>query len=210
MLKGEEFSPELVSSLTEAEADSAARQLAEFLTLLHRLAAEIAVSYGIADSRDEHSRDMLDKAVKLVSPRLSAEENAYMLWNLSRLEAVLRTSRPIVPIHLDLGYEHILYDRSCNQVNVIDFGDLSLGDPAYDFVGFYDFDDSFLNLVYGYYAGFKDETLLRRAKVYYDCFPISMMKDALDGYPVDFEYAYNLFDRKRRKSLMDGYGDPSY
>jgi len=103
-----------------------------------------------------------------------------------------------VLLHNDLTWEHILWDKKKQKVNIIDFSDRSYGDPASDFAGLWEFGSKLTNRVYKLYRGKKDDTLLYRSQLYFKRIPLFIMKDALDGYPCTFKEGYEMF-RKRFK-----------
>ncbi len=195
---GQELSSDLLTSLSESETDVLVRQIGMFLTELHKVPLDIAAKFGLCDKKDEDSRDILVKAENLLSDKLNHDENEVMLKRLESLAKTLDKPRPSVPLHFDLGEEHVLFDRALKQVGVIDFGDMSLGDPAYDFVGFWSLGEEFVKRVYSHYDGFWDDELIARSKVYFDCLPISLMKDAFGGWPVTFDYGVTKFRQSIR------------
>lgn len=73
-----------------------------------------------------------------------------------------------VLIHGDLSSEHILFDAEKGLVTgVIDWGDSTVGDPAFDFTGLkYDFGDDFTGMVLSGYEGVKDTNFVSRIKFY--------------------------------------------
>jgi len=193
ILKGNELSAENFRSLDEDSIESIVHQIAGFLNVLHTTPNTVANNFGLQEGKDYHSRDMFGKTEQLVLPKLNSQESAIVLSRLALLRATLVTSRPVVPVHLDLHDEHILWDGFHKQVSVIDFGDMALGDPAYDFAGFWDLGEAFARKVFDHYTGVQDEGILLRSRVFYNCFSISMMKDSFEGWPITFEYAYKRF-----------------
>ena len=61
-----------------------------------------------------------------------------------------------VLVHADLWDDHVLYDSATKQLGIIDFGDMSIGDPALDVS----------ELILPYYQGKADPTFLTRRHFY--------------------------------------------
>ncbi|MGY0694427.1 aminoglycoside phosphotransferase family protein [Virgibacillus sp. FSP13] len=78
-------------------------------------------------------------------------------------------------IHGDLGASNIIYDNQKGLINgIIDFTDAQLGDPAFDFAGFYwDIGPTFTRNVLSYYNGSESvESLYDRVKNFYGLQPV--------------------------------------
>ena len=71
-----------------------------------------------------------------------------------------------VVIHGDLVVEHLLLDDETEQLSgIIDFGDVALGDPAQDFLGFWAYGaDAVARAVELYRPAQPDSTLLARSR----------------------------------------------
>lgn len=113
-----------------------------------------------------------------------------------------------VLLHNDLTWEHILWDKKKQKVNIIDFSDRSYGDPASDFAGLWEFGSKLTKRVYELYRGKKDDTLLYRSRLYFKRIPLFVMKDALDGYPCTFKEGYEMFKERyyNQQSLSCNHG----
>jgi aminoglycoside 2''-phosphotransferase len=157
--------------------DRLERDLALFLTALHRFptarAAALGVSGGSADRWREEYRTLhtqiRDQAFPLLSA--SARARATTLWE-SYLEDDANLDFTPALIHRDLGAEHILWERETGQLSgVIDWGDAAVGDPALDFVGLFrccgrDFTEHVLATYRGALSGARDDTLWPRIAFY--------------------------------------------
>jgi aminoglycoside 2''-phosphotransferase len=71
-------------------------------------------------------------------------------------------------IHRDLGEEHILWDRKEKRITgIIDWNDVSVGDPAFDFTGFLiHYGEVFTRHVMEYYQRPLDATAFDRVRFY--------------------------------------------
>jgi aminoglycoside 2''-phosphotransferase len=130
---------EALSDVTATPAMAA--QIASFLNCLHQFPLEALPQIGLllvgSDDWQTAYLDFYRWVHMNVLPKVSKSLGKVTcnLW-----EGFLGTEEnfqfKLVPIHGDLGVEHILIDpgRDC-LVGVIDWGDAQVGDPALDFTG---------------------------------------------------------------------------
>lgn len=125
--------------LDAVDLDECGRQFGEFLTALHAFPLDEARSLGVPNgeldgrfaSRREKVESRLHEFVDMLSPSLRRRARRF-------LDAPLPTSSAGEPclVHDDLCDGHVLVDTASRRVaGVIDWGDLSVGDPASDFAG---------------------------------------------------------------------------
>jgi aminoglycoside phosphotransferase (APT) family kinase protein len=146
------------------------RQLGPFLTAIHRYPVADAEKMGTGTHRMEQDyEDVRASALELIEPVASC------LGGLaaSRLRARLLAAEPVPappwPVtlcHYDLAAEHVLLDETGARVTgVIDWGDISIGDPTVDFVGLYAWGgEAFVRAVLDNYEGVVDERVLDRVR----------------------------------------------
>lgn len=77
-----------------------------------------------------------------------------------------RDEIPLVAVHADVTYDHLLLSPDGSDVTgLIDWGDLSVGDPAWDFSGLLAwFGEGFLSHVFDAYEGSVDARLVARTR----------------------------------------------
>lgn len=92
-----------------------------------------------------------------------------------------------IVVHGDLVAEHILIDDTGRLAGIIDFGDVALGDPAHDFLGFWAFGtDAAIEAVRRYGRGSADTGLLDRSRNHFVRYRIDRLYEALrDGVDPD-------------------------
>jgi aminoglycoside 2''-phosphotransferase len=135
LIRGEPLDRALYNHLPEAQREGVLADLADFLDAVHAFPAEEAAGCGVA--RHGHRADYLEdlrRAQNDVFPLL-ADPVRHRVE--SRLAAFLDDDAHFADaptlLHGDLWPEHVLYSRADGRLaGVIDFGDLCLGDPAYD------------------------------------------------------------------------------
>jgi aminoglycoside 2''-phosphotransferase len=169
-IAGEVLAREAWLRLTGPDRDATAAQLAEFLRALHAIPPTDVQRCGLPriDASDV-VRTARTEMPRVLSPLLSAE-------GARRLEAFLATwpgpdepgAREVL-VHADLAPGHVLYDPGAGRLTgIIDFGDLSIGDAARDFIYLYeDFGMELLTAVADRYAGDSAPRLVERARRWY-------------------------------------------
>ena len=132
---GVKFSEAIFRSLGTGERSTLAAALGNFLSCLHAVAFEHrdlkAAPFG--------GGDFWRELWPAVSPHLQSHTRkraeGYFHRALSRVAAATYGS---VVAHSDFGTSNVLIDPARSEIaGVIDFGDLSIGDPAADFATFY-------------------------------------------------------------------------
>ena len=194
LLAGRELDVATFNRLTGTERERIANRLAAFLTALHETPKSIARECGVSEQDPQKDyEDLVRDTATLVLPRLAPREVRVVRAFLTELAAELRSTYPTSLVHGDLNGAHILWDAKSQQVNIIDFSDRSIGDPALDFDGLMGYGHDFAERVLERYRGRKDEGLLRRAHLYFRRGSLETMADALQGYPCTFEEGYAEF-----------------
>ena len=177
------------SALSPAERTSLAQTLARFLRALH--AIDPAPVASVLPRDDEHAvaTQYQRDAERMVAPRLSAAERK----RLSRLFADhLNDERNFdgrsVIVHADLSVDHIL--QVGNRVSgIIDWGDVSIGDPDYDFNYLYEeLGEQFVREMAAYYRHADPDRLVRNARYFSIADQIgTIVYGADDALPGDVE-----------------------
>lgn len=137
------------NALSREKRTSAAGAIATFLRALHGLQPPSFVS-SVLPREDERivAEEYLSRADREIVPKLPPSEARALR---TQFETYLGTSgnfsfRPAV-LHADLSRDHVLM-KDDTIVGVIDFGDVSWGDPDYDFTYlFVDFGQAFIEEV---------------------------------------------------------------
>jgi len=135
LIRGEPLDRPLYDGLSEATQGGVLDDLIAFLDAIHAFPVEEAVERGIVPygGRASYVGD-LARARADVFPLLEGEVRRDVA---SHLEAFLQDGANFVNaptlLHADLWPEHLLFSRDSGRLaGVIDFGDLSIGDPDYD------------------------------------------------------------------------------
>ena len=135
LIRGEPLHRPLHDGLPELTRDGLLRDLATFLDAVHSFPVEDAVACGVASNGERGDYlDDLRSARDQVFPLLDDDVRRHVE---SQLEAFLEDDANFAHaptlLHADLWPEHVLFSRGVERLSgIIDFGDISIGDPDYD------------------------------------------------------------------------------
>ncbi len=159
----------LVDMATAAIApERLAAQIGQFLTALHRFPTDCAVTSGVPDSNPETWRAhyvTMRAALVPLFPCMTLPERAQTetLFAAYLDDAAHFRFAPVL-LHRDLGGDHFLLDpHTGNLTAVVDWGDVSIGDPAQDFCGL---PAAWLPALLAAYGGAVDATFADRVAFY--------------------------------------------
>jgi aminoglycoside 2''-phosphotransferase len=199
MLSGRELTYSRFRRLSSSEKDAVARQLAGFISALHATPKSIITRYGV---RTENQVKLYEALIcstrELLFPRFRNEDIQRTQEYLDESKGALSHDYSNVLVHNDLASEHILWEHTGKQINIIDFSDCAFGDPAIDFGGLLEYGPEFTERVFKLYSGDKDDQMLKRAQLYFKGVPLWIMKDSMDGFPCTFEQGYAMFKQRFR------------
>ncbi len=165
--------PLSASAVVGAHGASLCRPIAGFLTALHAFPVGRATRAGVPAGDAETWRREYDAFFRRIRkeafPFLRSGERS---WATEMCEAFLAEEghfrfAPVL-LHRDLVAEHVLHDpRSHRITGVIDWGDASVGDPAFDFTGpLADLGAPAARAILAAYRGPRDPGMLERATFY--------------------------------------------
>ncbi len=194
LLPGRELDVASFRALSDSQRERIADQLAAFLTAVHEVPKSTAREFGVSEPDPRKDLDDLRRDIEaLVLPRLAPHEVPVVRAFLTEMAAESRSVHPTTLIHGDLSGEHVLWDAESQQVNIIDFSDRLIGDPALDFAYLHAYGSEFLEQVLKRYPGPKDEGTPRRARLYFRRGALETMVQSFQGYPCTFDEGYAEF-----------------
>lgn len=169
LIPGEPLTKELFQQLCPTEKAHIAQQLADFLTEIHRFPTERAIELGVPHIPDrELWANFYAEIQRYVFPLLAAHE---CQWAQQLFETFLSDERNFrftpTLLHGDFSPDHILFDKKAKRITgVIDFGDMRIGDPAYEFQWREDYGEAFWHKLLARYRLEIDEGFFRRLEFY--------------------------------------------
>ena len=160
----------LVAADLEGEASTS---VASALSELHGVPLEVVAPRIAAEPTLEAWRRRYhalhaaaqERVMPLLTPALAAAvERGFARFLDSQLAAL----PAVTPVHYDLGCEHLLVDTRTGLLNgIIDFEELTIGDPAVDFVGlFVEGGEEAVRRVLSRYRGPRDASFEQRIAFY--------------------------------------------
>jgi aminoglycoside 2''-phosphotransferase len=166
MLPGPTLTKERYLQLGEAARERCAQQVGRFLVQMHATDPLLARQCGVrvTDYAACH-RALWDRARHRLLAKLADRERHFVERTISRsVESDDPTAFTPTVLHGDLGPDHVLYDENLGSVSgVIDFGDVALGDPAWDLVYIYeDYGLDFLGRLLRAYRPTNPDALVKR------------------------------------------------
>ena len=155
--------------LAGCRSDRPLRQLAQFLTDLHRFPPERARTFGVPSSAPDERRAQWtlwnEQIRQHVYPLLNERQRTWAEHTLSDLlsDDAMFDYTPAF-CHGDLWAEHILFDPAQETLTgVIDFESACLGDPAGDWTAVWlDYGDAVVQTLLAHYGGPVNSTLRHR------------------------------------------------
>jgi len=187
MIDGVELTPGRFAALSRAAQETVLDQVAGFLSAIHGLAMEdVAACLGAAPEPWPNAGTPADAAAEGRARRLAPIARAMpdLAPLVDDFYARLALRPPVAQrlTHSDVTLDHLLLAPSGDRLaGVIDFGDVELGDPAYDFAYLWSYGDWAPGHVFERYA-LKDQEpgLLERSRWHYARYRISRLGEALD------------------------------
>jgi aminoglycoside 2''-phosphotransferase len=134
-IHGSFLEPKRYLELKKKDQNKFIETIATFFKQIHSFSIDKALKCGVeVENAKEKCRCDMERCRKEIFPMLSKLEHVYVekIFNkyLSNKENFKYT--PAL-LHSDLSYEHIIYNQENKTVaGIIDFGDIKIGDPAYE------------------------------------------------------------------------------
>jgi putative isomerase len=171
MIKGKSFREEISRGLSDASKLRVAKQLADFLTVLHTFPVEKALAWGVNErSGQERCREFREGAHEIVYPNLSEQERDTCEWWFQEyLRNPDYSSYKPALVHGDLQGHHVLFDPDTESIaGVIDFSDIWIGDPDHDlYYLLEEHGEDFLGKLLRYYPHDDPEGLFWKSRFFY-------------------------------------------
>ncbi len=200
IVPGAALSKPVFDNLSVTDRADIATQLAEFLSLIHQKDIPHEPFRSVSNSvLYEDQKITRDSANIYLKSSLTQADFKIVERILADVDALLRLDLPRVFIHNDIYDRHLLWDKQKHKLGLIDFSDMSLGDPAVDFGELHEYGFDFVNEVYKLYSGPKDSTFLARAWTHQEWAAVYMLSDYYEYHKTTFEVARKTFDRVKQQ-----------
>lgn len=182
-IPGVQFTKSISETFSKEELLTIAQQLGSFLTVVHSFPIEEAKQLGIKQIDSFGSwKKRLTKIKKEVFPYIDGNEQQWIITMFENfLETIAKVPIKSVFIHSDIMPEHIIIDPKTHTLSgIIDFGDIEIADPAYDFTFLARYGQDFLNESYKSYALPRGQTFKERRQFYEDSSAVTNLEHSLE------------------------------
>ena len=164
IIDGKPLSTKKFKNFTNQQKKRLANELADFLTVLHKIPISKAKKIGLKfEWSHQDELNQYKKRRKYLRKVLNQKELSFV-DNLMGKYVSLKLPQNFL-VHHDFSEYHILV-KDNKLSGIIDFGDSSLNDPAVDFAWFWEWGEDFVQKVYKGYNGRKDSGFLSRSQLY--------------------------------------------
>lgn len=181
-IPGVQFFSPVAKTFTKEELKTVAQRLGAFLTAIHSFPKRKAKELGIEEVNPmSYWPKRFEEVKKGVFPHISSKEQNWVTKLFETFLTTLRKSRiASTVIHGDIFPEHLIVDPKANKLTgIIDFADVGIDDPAYDFAfrGYYK--DEFFQEVYRSYDLPRDAYFDKRRQFYEERYIITDLENSL-------------------------------
>jgi len=162
-IHGSQLSEELFQSFSKSIQTEIAQRIGKFLSALHNFPITEATEIGVKEAWGGLHQKSGAAFLELVAPQLSPSVRKRSVFCM---EELLSEKFEGKVIHGDFYFpDHVFFDESQNELGVIDFGDVTIYDPAHDFQCIVEIGgEDFFEAVMKNYEGEEGPTLLKRSK----------------------------------------------
>lgn len=182
-IEGVQLKKEVYSQIPKPKQLKIARKIGQFLKAIHTFSVDKALSMGVLNTG---SVMFTDKEVKEIKDRVyPVIEQAERDWIDEFFNYYFSLYNDFSPkptvIHSDMQPEHIIVNAQTGELSgIIDFNDLEVADPAYDFrlLDWY-YGEIFLEEAYKEYNLQKDKTWNERRRWYAELRMVSHLNHSL-------------------------------
>ncbi|MCC7160596.1 aminoglycoside phosphotransferase family protein [Candidatus Nomurabacteria bacterium] len=194
LIPGIQLKKKVFDSLPKEIKKLLAKQIADFLSSLHKISYEDAKKCHVTIfNTRKHYNELVLNTKKYIFPRVSKKDQLLIDDYLKEFKKYLKFPKKVLT-HNDLYSKHILLSKNKKYISgIIDFSDRRIDDPARDFAEIWDYGEEFILEVYKNYKGHKDKDFLKRAMLYYKRIPLWTMISPFQGGRGKFKKGYKMF-----------------
>ena len=182
-ISGVQFKRDVIETFPETKLLEVAGQMGKFLTVLHSFPLDKANEIGLEELNSFDSwSNRLVKIQKVVYPHIPGYEQEWIDEVFVHFFKTIK-SNPFQNrvIHSDIMPEHIIVDaEKYTLIGIIDFGDIEIADPAYDFTFLRKYGQKFLKTAYEGYGLEIDETFEQRRQFYEDRLVVTNLEHSIE------------------------------
>ncbi len=167
-VRGTRLSPWRFRRISQARRADLARELGEFLGAVHSFPVSRATALGVEEETPLHPNEpkalveWFERRADVIPPDL---RSVCERW-LPEIEVRQRPYDAMF-IHDDMWHKHVYHDAAVGRLTgIIDWGDVSIMDPAKDFYGFWSYGEQFVDSTLKHYPR-SDSDLKKRSLTHF-------------------------------------------
>ncbi len=194
IIKGRQMKKKEFEQLSNNEKKLVAKQIAIFLSSLHKTPLKIARQHNVSNANTlKMYKELVKNTKKYIFPRISKKNQSLVKDYFEELKKYLKLPNKVLT-HGDL-YSHNIFLAQDEGIisGIIDFGDVKIYDGAIDFTDLWLYGKDFVLEVYKHYKGPKDKDFLKRSMMYYKRTPLLVMISRLQGRNGSVKKAEKMF-----------------
>ena len=200
-IPGTRLSPWRFQRLSKQSRAEAARRLGAFLSDVHAFPVEEARRLGVEEepSQFADAKSMVERLFDQFCNELEPETRELCgRW----IDDIRGRHHPAAAafIHSDFWHKHIYHDpmQGC-LTGIIDWGDICISDPAWDFFGLWAYGEAFVDSVLSHYAR-ADSELKERSR---DCYRVKVVSSSCFPVRRTRKYARQLLTGTTEQIMGD-------
>lgn len=197
---------DIAKTFTQENKLIIATHIGRFLKVLHSFPIVEVERFGVVVENVFQSwTDRFELIKKIVYPHLNPDEQAWTTHIFTNfLQLIKEHQVQTVVTHSDLAPEHIIVNPNKQTLSgVIDFGDVNITDPAYDFTFLNKYGKDFLEAAYQAYSLPRDPYFDKRRQFYEDRLVVTNLEHSVkvgEQYWID-KHKKELAEYMRRALL---------
>ncbi len=198
----------LFQRLNAATKRTIARELGQFLSVLHAVPVSEARALGVTGEESEYweSKPRTEthyEAIRtVVFPKLNDDERLWLDTHFTHYLG-LNFDFPLKVIHNDVADHHIyLVPEHGKLGGIIDFADVETSDPAMDFAGLWLYGRLFIEDVLGHYDHDIDDDFVERSKMPYRVHSAVNMLELLQGTGTSIPHSFEKLRKQLNREMV--------
>ncbi|MBI5356641.1 aminoglycoside phosphotransferase family protein [Candidatus Collierbacteria bacterium] len=182
-IPGVQFKKNVSDTFSKEELRLIASRIGNFLEKLHSLSVNKVKKLGVRQVESLKTwRNKFEKIKTNVFPHISRPEQNWATSIFQNFFTIVQESPiPLTVIHSDIMPEHIIVNPKTHTLSgIIDFGDIEIGDPAYDFAFLAKYGKNFLEWTYENYKQPRDNAFEIRRQFYLDRLVLTNLEHSIE------------------------------
>ena len=198
----------LFKQLNAATKKNIARELGQFLSVLHAVPVSQARALGVTGEEGgyweskPHTEINYEAIKTVLFPKLNDDERTWLDTHFSHYLG-LNFEFPLKVIHNDVTDHHIYLLPELGKLGgIIDFADVEISDPAMDVAGLWLYGRPFVEDVLGHYDHDIDDDFVERSKMPYRVHSAVNMLQILQGTHTGIPHSFEKLRKQLNREMV--------